>query len=299
MADYDDNIAFPTPPAFTDEEWERCRVQNDYIPIVFEWYKHVGTLNVLTANMLRESPAMRPIAKREYYILVGLLQRCSRLILSVVAMSHEGRFGEATGIIDRCIMESAATVIWLCGTDGEDRFDRYVANGLRSDLELKSQILNAIQKRDGSVLEIESRMLASIDRTLSAAEMTEADVLAAKKLPDLASMMQAVGYDRLMYVVAQKIGSHAVHGTWTSLLTHYLRRSDDGEFRTNSEDIPAHFNNYSLVALVVLSALKSYATYVLEAEDVTAYVALLDEASDGIRELNKTVAGADFEIKTE
>jgi len=142
-------------------------------------------------------------------------------------------------------------------------------------------------------------MLASIDRTVAAGEMTEVDVAGAKKFPDLASIMQAVGYDRLMYVIAQKIGSHHVHGTWSSLLTSCLRRSEDGRFRPHSDPIAARFNSYSLVALTVLSALKCYASYVLEEDEATEYVKMLDEASAGLRRINETVAGSGFEVRAE
>jgi hypothetical protein len=97
----------PDPPAFTDDEIRHCRETGDFRPILFEWYKFVGCLAILLAHIQRGSLAFRPITAGHYHVLIGLLHRCARLMLSNVALSHEGRFGETTAIVDRCIFESA------------------------------------------------------------------------------------------------------------------------------------------------------------------------------------------------
>src|ERR1700730_14057532 len=104
----------PNPPSFSAEELRRCREGADYTPILFEWYKFVGSLCVVSAHILRTSPGYRPISVQHYHVLAGLMNRCARLMLSNVALSHEGRFGETTAIVDRCIFESGVKIIWLC-----------------------------------------------------------------------------------------------------------------------------------------------------------------------------------------
>ena len=103
----------PTAPTFSDEEVRECQRTGNFEPILFEWYKFVAQLAMIVAHIQSESQAFRKIPARQFHVLVGLLNRCARLMLSNVVLSHEGRFGETTSIIDRCIFESAAKVLWL------------------------------------------------------------------------------------------------------------------------------------------------------------------------------------------
>ena len=97
-----DHHEVPTPPKFTDEEMLACREFGDFCPILFEWYKFVGALCNFFASIQQDSPAVKSIEPLHYAGLIGSLNRCSRLMLANVALSHEGLFGETTAIIDRC-----------------------------------------------------------------------------------------------------------------------------------------------------------------------------------------------------
>ena len=155
--------SLPNPPKFTAEEWKRSRDYGDYSPLLFEWYKFVGLLWNFLASIRPDSPVVRPMDRIHYAVLIGLLNRCARLMFSNVALSHEGLFGETTAIIDRCIFESCVKVCWLwMGTPGA--FERFLADGLKTVLELKESIEHAVTSRGGQVLEIERRMLQSIAR---------------------------------------------------------------------------------------------------------------------------------------
>jgi hypothetical protein len=109
----DNKKLLPDLPVFTDEQIRQCRETGDFRPVLFEWYKFVGSLAILLAHIQRQSLAFRPIPAGHYHVLIGLLHRCARLILSNVVLSHQGRFGETTAIIDRCIFESAVKLLWL------------------------------------------------------------------------------------------------------------------------------------------------------------------------------------------
>src|SRR5882672_5749559 len=130
----------PSSPKFTDDDWRKCRDSGDYCPMMFEWYKFVGALCNFFACIRPDSSAVRSIPALHYFILVGLLNRCSRLMLANVALSHEGLFGETTALIDRCIFESCVKIGWLCQSDSDERFVRFLADGLRTEVELKAKI---------------------------------------------------------------------------------------------------------------------------------------------------------------
>ena len=95
----------PEPPDITDNDLQKCRETGDYCPVLFEWYKYVGGLCITFANLQRESPALRNVPEIEYSIVIGLITRCARLMLSNVHLSCDGKFGETTAIIDRCIFD--------------------------------------------------------------------------------------------------------------------------------------------------------------------------------------------------
>jgi len=145
MATY--SAMLPEAPPFSAQFVADCRTSGDYSPMLFEWYKFVGSLAALVAHIQRESPAYKTIARREFHFLIGLLNRCARLMLSNVALSHEGNFGETTAIIDRCIFESAIKALWLMQEPSDERFDRYFADGLRTELEFKGHIETNIAER--------------------------------------------------------------------------------------------------------------------------------------------------------
>jgi hypothetical protein len=288
---------FPAPPIISDEQIKNCRASGDYCPIMFEWYKYVGLIANLIASIERTSRAAREIPSPQYGALIGLLNRCSRLMLANVALSHNGLFGETTAILDRCIFESTVKVLWLCNQNSDDAFRRFFAEGLKTELELKSEIQEKIAKRGGKTLVIEERMLASIERYLATSGLSDREVSASKKLPNLASMIQDLGHNRLAYVVGQKIGSHHVHGTWPSLLLHYLDWDTEGSFRPRDHDCSTHINQYIFVPLMVLWALKEFCSFIVkDSADAQPFLDFLQSIEDKILQINQEIIGGDFEV---
>jgi Family of unknown function (DUF5677) len=286
----------PDPPQFTDEDWSKCRESGDYCPMLFEWYKFIGALCNFFASIRPDSPAVRPIPAVHYAVLIGLLNRCSRLMLSNVALSHEGLFGETTALLDRCIFESCVKVNWLCESKATDGFDRFIADGLKTELELKAKIAANVEARDGQRLEIEERMLSSIERHIQSSGLTEAAIASAKRLPDLAAMIDGLGHDRLMYIVGQRIGSNHVHGTWHSLRMHYLEENEDGLLAPHDHNCPTHVNQYVFVPMVVLNAMRSFIRFIFaDQEDVAPMEGLIESIEVEIHKVNAEVVGNDFE----
>jgi len=290
---------FPQPPTFTEEQLDACRTADDYRPVLFEWYKYTAIVANIVASIDLSSPAIRPIQKPHFATLIGLLNRCSRLMLANVALSHDGLYGETTALIDRSIFESCVKILWLCQQDSNDAFARYIADGLKTELTLKAQIQAKISARANKIIPIEERMLKSIARYLKTAEMSDAEIAAAKKLPDLATMIESLGKDRLAYVVGQKISSHHVHGTWPSLLLHYLEWDEQGSFHLRDHNCETHVNQYVSIPLMVLSAAKSFCAWLMKAGDSQPFVDLLQSIEDEILSINQEVIGSDFTVAEE
>jgi len=291
-----DPSRIPDPPEFSDELKQACLDSGDFRPMLFEWYKFVSLVCNFFARLRPESPALKRLEPIQYSVCVGLLNRCSRLMLSNVALSHEGRFGETTAIIDRSIFESCVKLSWLCQKDDAESFERYLAAGLKTELELKAEIEKAIEEREGQPLVIEARMLASIQRYIESSTLSESQIRDAKQLPDLAAMLVTLGRSRLMYVVGQKIGSHHVHGTWTSLKLHYLEITPEGIWAPRDHDCSTHQNQYLYVPLAVLDGLRSFIHFCIEdASEATQMIGLFDSIEQEILTIMENADGGDFE----
>ena len=287
----------PEPPKITEEEMNRCRETDDFRPILFEWYRFVGRLCILLATMQRNSPAFRQVESQDYYVLIGLLNRCARLMLANIALSHEGAFGETTAVIDRCIFESAVKIIWLVNTSDNERFRRLVADGLKTELEFKARIEAEITARGGTALVIEKRMLTSIEKYIASSGMTAGEIADAKRLPDLASMIEAIWQDRMFYLVGQKLGSHHVHGTWVSLRMHYLQEANNGELGPRDHDCPTHVNQFVLTSALVLSAVEAFVSYTInEADEKGLLLRAIEAVRKEIEAINVEIVGNDFEL---
>ena len=134
------------------------------MPILFEWYKYIGGLCAILASIPRNSPVIREITPLNYGILIGLLNRCARLMLSNMRLGVTNKYGETIMLLDRSIYESLVTIQWLCNKNNDERFRRYLADSVKSDLILRDHIQQSISKRGGNVLIIENQMLSSIQK---------------------------------------------------------------------------------------------------------------------------------------
>lgn len=197
----------PAVPIISEEDLRRCRADNDYRPILFQWYKYVALLSNFFGSIHPQSPALRLLASVHYPLLIGLLNRCSRLMLANARLvSDGGLFGETTILIDRCIFESTVKIAWLCHKGDTESFDRLIADGLKTEISFKERINRNIQERGGQVMEIENRMLRSIERTFESSGLSETMIGESKKLQDLATMIEDLGHHKTVYVTGQKMG---------------------------------------------------------------------------------------------
>ena len=136
-------------------------------------------------------------------------------------------------------------------------------------------------------------MLTSIRNHIDASQLSETQINETRRLPDLASILTSIGFSRLIYTVAQRIGSHHVHGTWSSLLFHYLEEDpskpnetpQDTHFIPRSHDCETHVNQFMFVPIIVLTALEAYVNYVLDEEAAQTFGQVLRGTKEEIMTL--------------
>jgi hypothetical protein len=103
-----------------------------------------------------------------------------------------------------------------------------------------------------------------------------------------------LGHDGIAYVAGQKIGSHHIHGTWPSLLTHYIKLGEDGNFHPKDHNSPTHINQYIFVSLMVLSAIKSFAEWLICESDISEPLIMLESIENEILKINEEIVSDDF-----
>lgn len=284
-------------PTFSDELIEQCTQSSDFRPILFEWYKYVGGFCNTISCISPDSPAFQNVPPVHFAVLIGLLNRCSRLMLANVRLSSTRKYGETTSLLDRSISEAAIKVQWLCSKNNDDSFVRYLADGLKKDLILKAQITENIQNRSGNTLVIEQRMLDSIQNCINLSGLSEQDVNKAKKLPDLASMCNDLEYGDVLYTSIQRMGSHAVHGTWSELVFHYIKYEDE-RFYPRDHEIDTQDAQYIVIIHLVLGAIESFLKYVIsDVLERSEIIATIHEVDQKITELQHLAWASDFNVK--
>jgi Family of unknown function (DUF5677) len=237
---------FPLLPDVSENLIKQCYTDGDFRPIIFDIYRYIAKLSLCAARVSEKSKSVAIKDTILFSIVKGLLNRCARLMVANVRLSHEGRFGESTLILDRCIAETSNLVRWLIDNKLGDTLRRYLADGLKTELSLKKEIDSRILKRNGVSLPIEDRMIEGIEECLSLAGLIEEEVYSSKKMPPFSEILKSVEKSSLQYVVLMKIGSHAVHGSWPALLSHYLERASDGSFQPRDANTSTDYIQYCM-----------------------------------------------------
>lgn len=273
----------PEVPKITDEQLEAARKSGRYESIAFEQYKFVAQLIAIVARIDKTSEGFKKIPSQQYHILMGLMNRCARLILSTMELSHEGKFGETSSIIFRCIFESGVKIIWFCSDGLQSKFDLYINDGLKPEIELLDTIKKNVTERNGAILGIEERMMDSVYYHIKTGETTESAVRLSKKMPDMATIVRDIGFDRIMYVANHRIGSHHVHGTWPSLLFSYLEKEGDGLI-ARGNNVSTRANEYIATSIIMTRTMSAYCDFMLETPMKEILINLcLEEENDLIR----------------
>lgn len=287
----------PKTPTFSNELVEQCIESGDFRPILFEWYKFVGLFCSTVACISPDSPALREIPPVHYAVLIGLLNRCSRLMMANVRLSSTGKYGETTRLLDRSIAETAVKIQWLCHKDDIDIFVRYLADGLQKDMILKRQIKKNIENRNADILVIEQRMLNSIDECIQLSGLSEQEINDAKKIPDFASMCNNLNFPDIFYTAIQRMGSHAVHGTWSDLIFNYLRHENGQRLYPRDHEIETQDVQFIVIIRLVLGAMKYFLNYVISnSSEISDFISVIENVDGEMAEIQRLAWTSDFGV---
>ena len=253
-----------TAPSFSNKQIQDCREADDFLPLFFEIQQKTMVAVITCAQLRPEESEIKNIPQIHFAVLVGLLNRCSRLTLAVNNLGSEGLFGETTRLLMRSIVESSIKARWLMNGD-EDRFKRFFCDGLKNEAIMRGTVRGNIEARGGESLVIEDRMLSFSQRFFDLPSLTEEEVNDCKRLPNLDSMCRDLGLNDLTYISVQRIGSHSVHGTWPDLCTYYLRFVN-GDFHVEDHNARISENELLSSCDFMLTAAGAFLRYIERAD---------------------------------
>jgi hypothetical protein len=216
------------PTSVSDEQLAAFKSDGEFSSLAFELYKETASLVVLASGLLSSPTGVQDGMPRDQAICVGLLVRIIKFMTAVMQLvSGDSRRREVVMSLTRSILESAVNVRYLLAKNDPDVFRSFVVSGLGPERELYDVIERNIKDRGGAVQPIEKRMLWSIERTCRLGGVTITDIPLKSSWVNLRERFNALG-DEDLYLSVQRIGSHAVHGTWSDLILHHLDEAGNG-----------------------------------------------------------------------
>jgi hypothetical protein len=197
----------------------------------FEMNKELGQTATVIGGLLRTGSGgePRPLDRNEA-ILAGLMVRCAKIQHGVLQSCNPPR-AELLNFFTRGLTESAINLRYLIEHGTPGTFDAFVRYSLSTDKKQHEQIQAAIAERGGTVLPIEERMLAGIERSFAVAgvPMEQVGTDARGWSPEgIWGRFKALG--RKDSYPLFEIGSHYVHGNWHDLYAYHLNVGEDGGF---------------------------------------------------------------------
>ena len=199
----------------------------DFMQLSVDLTIEVGQYICLAASIL---PGDRKKWSRDEAILGGHLVRLFKLISAFLDQTCQRR-REMTVVIGRMAFECIINLKFLLKNASTELFKSYIHYSLKHEKRLRSDILLNIENRGGEILNIEKRMLRSIDKAFKMSE-ADPDEIKSKQLKNwggknLFEKARDVGLDEA-YLATIGGPSHSVHGNWQELLEYNIEFNEDG-----------------------------------------------------------------------
>lgn len=142
-------------------------------------------------------------------------------------------------------------------------------------------------------------MLDSIQESLNLSGLSEQDVNNAKGLPDFAQICKDLEFSDIFYTAIQRMGSHAVHGTWSDLVFNYLQHDDGQRLYPRDHEIETQDVQFIVVIRLVLAAMEKFLKYVVsDASEMKEFISALNEIDEKMVEIERLAWASDFGINS-
>ena len=261
--------------------------QSQFSSLAFDLYKETARVVTVAAGISSGDDSTKGFLRNQA-ICVGLLIRVMKFMTAVLQLiSGTSARREVLIALTRSILESTTNVRYLLLKNDEAVFDQFVTSSLGPERELYDFVQAQIKERGGTPLQIESRMLWSMDRACRLAGVAITDVPAKSSWVNLRERFKALG-DEQLYLSIQRMGSHAVHGTWSDLILHHLEETADGRLAADPEWGGVDPRILCPPARLVLEAVHRYITHYLgEIPEASVILQRIEDLSERLRRVDE------------
>lgn len=197
-------------------------------------------------------------------IVGGHLVRLYKFISAMLDQTCQHR-RETSFVFSRLVFECIVNLRYLIKNASEELFRSYKEYSLKHEYKLHRKIKENIEKRGGEVLNVERRMLNSIERSFHTSEINMDDIQPSqlknwggKNIYDKA---ENVGLENA-YLAAFGGGSHSVHGNWQDMIEYNLAKQPNGSFLPDFEWHPPRPQILNAIALLSTEAIIEYINWV-------------------------------------
>jgi len=223
--------------------------------LVIRLYREAISICTLCAAAYVDQPD-KPMSRNQA-ICAGLLVRIVKFMVPVNHLATPTERADVIMALNRSITESVTNLKFLIAKGDNDLYDKYVAASLGTEREFYDLVQKEIRRR-GVVLSIDESILKSIDRV---AKLSDIDIRQVdERFKDFAGSLR-YRYEELgqsaQYVTQERMGSHAVHGTWVDLVLNHLNAADNG-FVTNFDWGDSDGQLLAPIAVLGLDAARDY-----------------------------------------
>lgn len=209
-----------------DTELATIDSESEFLRLSFELVKETAHWMTLLGGLVPAEPLdLNRAIIRGHTVRLAKLSRA--LMREIVADEPTQQL-----VLVRQILETAATLAYLLDDTDGARYTAYVHDGLVAEREMVKEITTNIANRE-EALEIEQRMLRSIQKTASAAGISDVTQLPGRRTIGFPSAEERLQLISDTAYVAYRGSSAEVHGTWSNLLRDHLTVADDGHFEPN------------------------------------------------------------------
>ncbi len=243
----------------TEEVLAGFTEQDHFSHLAFDLYKETGILLSVCAHLCTEEEANAAVIERNHAICAGLLIRISKFTVAVTQLLATAERGKVVMALHRSVMESAINLRFLLFKNDNEVYQQFVQSSLAPERELVDRIQENIGKREKhEIWPIENRMLDSIQSTcrLSGVRIEDIGPRRGQWAGGMKERLKALGEEEL-YLFAERLPSHAVHGTWVDLLLHHLEPKNGG-FMPDPSWSPTDPRLVCPVCLLILPVLSPY-----------------------------------------
>ncbi len=143
--------------------------------------------------------------------------------------------GEILMILLRCYIETYVNIKYFISTDNTVK-EAYIKDSLSNEVKFSETIKTNITNRDGNILDIEKRMIDSINKAFSISGYQDKKVSRNYQWKSIKERVKIVVNDKdTFYNGLIGMSSHSIHGKWQDILKYNLFLKENDKFSINIE----------------------------------------------------------------